>query len=145
MKAVFICRGNVFRSRMAALLFDRMTGGTHEVISAGTMVRDGEGKDLDGQLMRDCADGGDALAVFQEYGFDVSNDPRRRVLPDMMTGADIVVVMADEETVPEFVRANPMTVYWDVADPKGTDVETHQRVTKEIEKLIAILIKDVAR
>jgi len=53
--------------------------------------------------------------------------------PEILGQADEVVVVAEEYTIPDYLKAAKKVVYWEVEDPKGKD----QAGTDEIREIIA--------
>ncbi len=46
------------------------------------------------------------------------------------------IVMAEKGTTPEYLLSHPKYMYWDVSDPKGTDLDQHRKTRDEIRQLI---------
>jgi arsenate reductase (thioredoxin) len=135
-KFIFVCRGNVARSTMAEAFFNVITNGKYQTLSAGTKVRDAEGNDKNGQLLKDCPGAFKVIDVLKECDIDVSEKARIQLKPEMLEGAEKIIVMAEKDTMPGYLVDDPRVLYWTVDDPKGTDVETHRRVMLEIQKRV---------
>ena len=130
MKLLFVCRGNVGRSQMAAELYRAITGET--ALSAGTKVDDSAG-----QTIKDLPVGGpQMIACMNEIGIDISNNVRTQVTPELASLASHIIVMAEPDTVPDWLRTDPKTELWTVPDPKGTSAEGHTAIREEIRKLL---------
>ncbi len=142
MKILFICRGNVGRSQMAAALFSKFVPG-YEVISAGTRVVDKEGNSRDGQKLKDLPAAEYVIACMAEEGVDVRENVRRQLTPEMVAGADKIIVMAEPETIPDYLKGSPNAEYWDVIDPKGESLEMHKRIKEEIKEKLSELMKSL--
>ena len=141
MKILFVCRGNVGRSQMAEGLFNLLTHGKHEVASAGTKVKDKDGIDRNGQLLKDCNGAHNVVSALGELNIDVSNKPRIQLKPEMLNGVDKIVVMAEQENIPDYLRNDKRAIFWDVKDPKGTDLETHKKTRDQIKVMLEEWIK----
>lgn len=142
MKILFICRGNVGRSQMAASLFGKLAPG-HEVISAGTHVVDKEGNSRDGQKLKDLPAAEYVITCMVEEGVDVRENLRRQLTPEMVAGADKIIVMAEPETIPDYLKDSPNAEYWNVVDPKGQSLEIHKEIKEEIRGKLSELMKSL--
>ena len=69
MKILFVCRGNVGRSQMAAAIYKKMFP-EHDVTSAGTKVTDKDGNSRHGQFLNTVQGSINVLAVLEEEGVD---------------------------------------------------------------------------
>lgn len=144
MNILFICRGNVGRSQMGEVLFNMLTNSgdaygknkKHTVLSSGTRVLSKEGESRHGQLLKDLPAANFVIESIKEKGFDASENVRTQLDPTMVEWADKIIVMAEQHTIPEYLRNSAKTVYWEVADPKGTPLEEHRIILKQIEDLV---------
>ena len=134
MKVLFICRGNVGRSQIAEAIFNSLSRGKHEAISAGTQVYENEG-----QRIGDKISAIHVIAVLNEIGMDVKDNTRTQLTEDMIKNASIVVSMAEMDTLPDFLKDYSKTVYWDLSDPFEQSLD----FTRETRNQIAELIKDL--
>jgi protein-tyrosine-phosphatase len=134
MKILFLCRGNVGRSTFAKYLFDKLSNGNKSE-SAGTKPS-GVGDTLK-EIGADYV-----IRAMEQEGIDVSGHIRKEVTPEMVKNANIIISMAEPETVPEFVSSHPGFTKWTVDDPKGTDLETHIRIKEEIKSKVKDLMKN---
>jgi protein-tyrosine-phosphatase len=141
MKILFVCRGNVGRSQMAEEIFNMLTYGKHETTSAGTKVRDKEGNDMNGQLLKDCKGAHNVLDALREFNIDILNKARVQLQPEMLNGVDKIVVMAEHENIPEYLKNDSRAIFWNVKDPKGTDLETHKQTMYQIKGMLEEWVK----
>jgi arsenate reductase (thioredoxin) len=142
-KILFVCRGNVGRSQMAAAIFNRLTRDKYEVSSAGTKVVSNEGESCDGQILKDMKSGVEhVIDALREKGIDVSNSRRTQLVPKMVDDADIVVVMAEPENIPDYLKDLPKMIYFKVDDPKDTSPEKHREVRDRIKAILIDFIKE---
>ena len=132
MKILFICKGNVGRSQMAEALFRKKFGDEHEVISAGTAISGPE--QPIGELMPNIKE---VLDVMQEEGMDVSMYIRNQMTEKMVEDTDkVVAIVEDEVVLPEYLANSLKLIRWNVADPKGKDLEFTRDVKNQIKKSI---------
>lgn len=125
---------------MAEALF-RTLNNKHEVLSAGTQVVNKEGESRDGQKLKDLINPDKIILPLKEKGVDVSEYIRTQLTSDMVSWADKIVVMAESETIPDYLASSNKVEYWDVKDPKGTSMEEHVRTVDQIEGLVKKFIE----
>ncbi len=136
MKVLFVCRGNVGRSQIAAALFSKYSGS--KAFSAGTVV---SGKE--GQALREIPLAEPVIRFMKEEGIDISNNTRTQLTPEMIERFDKIIVMAEPETVPEYLSRNKKKVeFWNIEDPKGMDDEGYRRIISRIKSRIKLLLKE---
>jgi protein-tyrosine-phosphatase len=140
MKILFVCRANVGRSQMAEAVFSKMNS-NHKVFSAGTKVVSKDGESRHGQFLRDLPDAENLFKALHTKGIDVTQKVRIQLDRDMVEDADMVIVMAEQDTIPDYLSKSPKVIYWNVADPKGSSVEGHIAALDQISDLVKDLIK----
>jgi len=120
MKILFVCRGNIGRSQMAKEFFNASCKDGYSADACGTRV--GE---FEGQLIKDIQNDSveDDIRAMREVGLDVSNNARKNITPDLVENADRVIVMAERDTLPEYLLSNPKVTYWEIENPKGQTYE----------------------
>lgn len=140
MKVLFVCKGNVGRSQMAEAIFNKLAGGKHRAFSAGTWVYDKEGRSLGGQKISEVLEANEVVNSLKELGIDFSQSQRNQITPEMVMGADVIVVMAEVDTVPDFLKNEPKVTFWDVANPKGMNQEETNKIRNKITENIQELL-----
>lgn len=130
MKILFLCRGNIGRSVFGMNLYNKLTV-TNEALSTGTNTGS-ENESL--QELGSCVE--NVILTMKEEGVDVSQHRRRKVTKEMVQNADIIIDMAEQDTIPDFVKRHPHHIYWKIKNPKGTDLNTHRSIKDEIKKRI---------
>lgn len=60
----------------------------------------------------------------------------------MINNYDKIIVMAEPETWPDYLKNNRRVEYWQIEDPKGTDLETHRKVRDKIINKIEHMLKE---
>jgi protein-tyrosine-phosphatase len=140
MKILFVCRGNVGRSQIAEEIFKQLVGGNYTVSSAGTSVYDKEGNSQDGKKLGDLAAANEVINSLKEIGVEVRDNVRTQITPEMVAEADKIIVMAEPETIPDFLKNSNKVNYWEVEDPKGMDQENTNKIRDQITVLIKGLI-----
>lgn len=128
MKLLFICQANVGRSQAAMELY-RRNGGSAD--SAGTKV------DEPGTTLSQRPGAVNIVNVMRDnYGIDMNANVRTQLTEGMASHYDKLIVMAEPETWPEWLRQDKRTVYWDITDPKGQDMPTTRSIVHQIHKKI---------
>src|SRR3954467_3814056 len=101
--ALFVCRQNAGRSQMSAALFERVAGGRHRALSAGTTPADRVHPEV--------------VAAMRELGVDLADPGPGKPTPPPAQQAAVVVTMGCGDECP-YVPGKRY-VDWDLADPAG--------------------------
>jgi arsenate reductase len=123
MKVLFICRGNVGRSQVAEAIFTKLAKNQHSATSAGTRVRDKEGNSREGTKLKDIGGAEKVLIALKEIGIDASENVSNQLNPELLDNADIAIVMAEKETIPDYLSKSNKCAYWDIVDMKDQSLE----------------------
>jgi len=138
MKILFICAGNVGRSQMAEAIFNNLSKEKDVATSAGTKVIR-EGSNHEGQKIK--YKDMNIVDVMKEISIDVSDYTRKQLTPEMFNDADRVVVMNPSENVPDYVKQNEKTIFWEVLDPYNQDLEFARQVRDQLKVKIEDFIE----
>ena len=134
MKILFVCRGNVGRSQIAEALYILYGNKENEVFSAGTKLSGPE------DLIINLPGVSHVIEVMREEGSDISAVVRNQVTPEMADLADkIILVVDDNDPIPDYLQNNPKVIRWNVADPKGASLEETREIKNQIKELIMAL------
>ena len=128
---------------MAEEIFNKKTSGEHHSFSAGTWVYDKEGISKHGTKLNKFEAAKEVLNSLREIGIDASQNSRDQLNEQMLDEADVVVVMAEEHTIPLYLKNNSKVRYWDVVDPKGMTQEETNGIRNQITLLIEKLITEL--
>lgn len=135
MKVLFVCQANVGRSQAAMELFRQLGG---EADSAGTKV------DLPGTTL---AERPGAVAIVtilrNDYDIDMIHNVRTQINPDFASRYDMLVVMAEKETIPDWLLNDSRMCYWNIDDPKGQDTPTTRRIVGQIKTRVDLLAAEL--
>lgn len=131
MKVLFICRANVGRSQVAMAFYNQMHSGQAD--SAGTIV------DNPGERLVNRMGAANVIAVMQENGIDISNNIRKQLSKSMADEYDKLIVMAELDTMPEWLADHPKTTIWTIQDPKGQDLHTTRLIVNQLRELVQTL------
>jgi arsenate reductase (thioredoxin) len=141
MKVLFICRGNVARSQFGEIFLNKLTEGKHTAISAGTVVANKEGNSKDGQKFKDLSGAEPVVEVMKEVGIDILEKARYQLTPTMVDEADKIIVMAEKESIPDYLSKSDKVVTWNVEDPKGKSLEFTRNIRDQVLSLVVDLVK----
>lgn len=131
MNILFVCQANVGRSQAAMELY-RQQGGKAD--SAGTKV------DAPGTTLAERPGAINILGIMKEdYGIDMIHNVRTQISQGNAKDYDKIIVMAERETVPQWLFDDARAEFWDIDDPKGKDVATTRRVVQEVQQKVASL------
>ena len=121
---LFVCVHNAGRSQMAAGLLKDLSGGTIEVLSAGS---------LPGHQINPVA-----VAAMTEIGIDIAGEQPKKLSTEAVQASDVVITMGCGDECPYF----PGKRYedWDLTDPAGQGIETVREVRDEIRSRVEALI-----
>ena len=121
---LFACIHNAGRSQLGAAYAHHLSGGSVEVLSAGS-----EPAKSINTLVRD---------VLLEDGIDISTETPKLLVPEAVKASDIVITMGCGETCPVY----PGKRYedWDVADPAGQDLATVREIRDGVKQRVEELL-----
>lgn len=106
MKILFVCRGNVGRSQMAEALFNQKAPNGFIATSVGTKVFDKEGNSCEGEMLENRVGAEHVVATLKEVGVDASKATRNQITKEAFDESDVVVVMAEKETLQDYLLKN---------------------------------------
>lgn len=136
MKILFVCQANVGRSQVAMELY-RRTGG--EAASAGTKV------DEPGKTLAERPGAATIVRIMnEEFGIHMIHNVRTQITEHVAAGFDEIIVMAEKETIPNWLLNDERVIFWRVSDPKGQDFPTTRRIVHQIKTRVENLVRELA-
>jgi arsenate reductase len=115
---LFVCRHNAGRSQMAAALLERVGGGRHRALSAGSEA------DPHGRVHPE------VIEVMRELGIDLTGRRPQPLTPALADQADVVITMGCGDACP-FVPGKRY-LDWELPDPKGRPIDEVRATRDEI-------------
>ena len=70
----------------------------------------------------------------EDYNIDMINNTRTQLTEEVAEGYDRLIVMAEPETWPEWLKHDPRMTYWEVQDTLRQDTPTTRRIVGEIDE-----------
>jgi protein-tyrosine-phosphatase len=127
--ALFVCLHNAGRSQMSQALFERVAGGRHNALSAGSEA------DPDGHVHPQ------VIEVMSELGADLSDRRPQPLTDEVARRADVIVTMGCGDSCA--VIPGKRYLDWDLPDPKGRPTDevraTRDDIARRVEALVAEL------
>ena len=144
MKILFVCRANVGRSQVAQVYFNKLS--RHTSNSAGIAVDELIVKlHLRGRKLKDVTSISRAAeytleCIRNEFGVDIADKERQQLTPAMVDAADVIVVIAEKEQWPAYLKEGGKVVFWDIPDGVGQDdafvYDVFTQVRRRVEQLV---------
>ncbi len=138
MKVLFVCTQNRGRSQIAAELYNLYTK-SHDADSVGTVV-DTPHKSL-AERAKTSSGALNVIAVMREEGVDVSDNLQTPLRPEMLQDYDKVIVMAEDHTIPDYLRQSVKFEYWPIEDPYQKSLDGTRETRELIKHRVLELIK----
>ncbi len=137
-KIIFICKGNMHRSPTSEALYNLLKKDDSFAESYGTWVEK-EGRS------------GVALSSYphfkkfidelkNEYGVDIGPHKSMQVTPEVLEGADKIIMIAEEYSIPDWLRQYKYE-YWTLPDKDGMSHEEIKADIQGIKEKVDTLIK----
>lgn len=111
-----------------------METGTKDASSAGTIVNDGIG------TIEEKPNVGPLIDSMKEYGIDIAKNRRKQIDANSIDDYDKIIVMAEPENIPDWLRNHPKFEYWEMEDIKDKDRENSARIIGIIHNRVKELI-----
>lgn len=141
MKILFICKNNQFRSQMAAAIYNQITG-TTDADSAGTYVGSidvPEGATIEGYFRTP-----DFFEIMEKNGMSIRSNRTKKLLPEMIESANVVISMAEEPFIPDFLLNNEKVIHWGIENPPFATRDVSEKTYSQIKSLVEQLILNTA-
>ena len=140
MKVLFVCVANVGRSQVAEALFNKLS--VHESISAGARADEVVSRtNPPSRMLKDAPSRG--IPVMKDEGIDISEHLRKQLTPTMVQEADRVIVMADRDSWPDFLRDSDKVTYWDIPDAVGLSDDAALSINNEVKRRVEELVGEI--
>ena len=127
---IFVCVHNSGRSQMAEALFNKMTEGKAQALSAGTQPADKINPVV--------------VEAMREAGINISGNKPKILTMDMVEKAERMITMGCGTEAEAICPASFIeTEDWALEDPKGKSLEQVRKIRDEIKERVSNLVKEV--
>lgn len=81
--------------------------------------------------------------IKRELGRDVGEKEKQQLIPEMITTADLVVVIAEKERWPSYLQESNKILFWDIQDPVGMTDESAEEVYRQVQRRVEQLVAEI--
>ncbi len=124
---LFVCRQNAGRSQMSQALFQRVSSGRHDALSAGTTPAAHVHPEV--------------IAAMRELGVDLAGRTPQLLTGQLAAQADVVVTMGCGDECP-FIPGKRY-IDWDLTDPAGRPLEEVRVIRDDIDQRVRALLEEL--
>jgi protein-tyrosine-phosphatase len=75
----------------------------------------------------------------KEVGFDMSKNTASQLTKDLLKGFDKIIVTAEDDNIPVWLKSDPRAIVLDIEDPKGRPIEQVRPIRDQIRELVVSL------
>jgi protein-tyrosine-phosphatase len=142
MKVLFVCYANVGRSQVARAYFTKLS--QHDSDAAGIAVDELIAKaNLSGRKLKDMPSQRPVEYIEREFGVDIAERERQQLTPAMIDNADLVIVIAEKEGWPGYLKEGGKVVFWDFPDAVGQTDEFAYDVYRQVQRRVERLVEEI--
>ena len=142
MKVLFVCYANVGRSQVAQAYFTKLS--QHDSDSAGIAVNDLIAKgNLAGNKLKDMPTRRSVEYIGREFGVGISEKERQQLTPALIDNSDLVIVIAEKERWPGYLKEGGKVVFWDVPDAVGRADDFAYDVYRQVQRHVEELVEEI--
>jgi len=142
MKVLFVCYANVGRSQVAEECFKTMS--QHECDSAGIAVNERiAAMKLASKKFRDYPNQSSVQYIRREFGVDIGEKERQQLVPEMIDTADLVIIIAEKERWPAYLKEGGKVSFWNIQDPAGMADEIADDIYGQVQRRVQQLVAEI--
>jgi protein-tyrosine-phosphatase len=142
MKVLFICYANVGRSQVAHAYFEKLS--KHDCESAGIAVNERiAAMKLGSRKLKDNPNQSSLRYIRRELGKEIGEKEKQQLVPEMINTADIVIVIAEKERWPGYLKECDKLLFWDIQDPVDMTDESAEEVYREVQRRVEQLVAEI--
>jgi len=121
---------------MAAAIYNKLTHSS-DAESVGTYT--GAPDEPEGQILSNLFNTSHFFEVMEKHGMNVRNNTTRRLEPHMLDEYEVVVSMAEEPYIPQFLKDSKKVIWLDIPNPNYVD----QKIAEETYEKIFTFVKNL--
>jgi len=141
-KVLFVCFANRGRSQVAHACFDQLS--QHDSDSAGIGVDEQIARrNLPNRKLSSDGRGKSVEYIRKAFGVDISEKERQQLTTEMVDEADLVIVIAEKNTWPDYLQEGGKVVFWDIPDAYGHDDNFADDVYRQVRNRVEQLVKEI--
>jgi protein-tyrosine-phosphatase len=141
-KVLFVCYANVGRSQVAHAYFEKLS--EHDCESAGIAVNERlAAMKLTSRKLKDNPNQSSVRYIRRELGKDIGEKEKQQLIPEMITTADLVVVIAEKGRWPSYLQECNKVLFWNIQDPVGMTDESADEVYREVRRRVEQLVAEI--
>jgi len=137
MDVLFICKSNFARSQIAEAIFNSISK-KHKATSAGT-----EKGRVTGHELRDFPEHSNLFVCMDEIGLDIRKNISKLLTFEIVKNADKIIVMAEKEIWPDYLKNSNKIVFWEIEDMCGQSLDKFRKARDQIKSLVEKLVKEI--
>jgi protein-tyrosine-phosphatase len=142
MKVLFVCYANVGRSQVAEACFKKLS--QHECDSAGIAVNERiAAMKLASKKFKDYPNQSSVQYIRREFGVDIGEKERQQLVPEMIDTADLVIVIAEKERWPAYLKEGGKVLFWNIQDPAGMADEIADDIYGQVQSSVQQLVAEI--
>ena len=127
---------------MAEALFKKYSNA--DAVSAGTRVPT-EGPGKEGKELQNIPVAEPVVrCLLETEGIDASHNKNKQVKEEMLSGIDKIIIMAELETIPNYLLNDKRSIFWTIDDPLKHSYEYYCRILAQIKSRVLELIEKLA-
>jgi protein-tyrosine-phosphatase len=81
--------------------------------------------------------------IRRELGRDIGEKEKQQLVPEMMTTADLIVVIAEKERWPGYLKECDKVLFWDIQDPVDMAHESANEVYRQVQRRVEQLVVEI--
>ncbi|HSF34355.1 MAG TPA: hypothetical protein VLK82_28345 [Candidatus Tectomicrobia bacterium] len=142
MKVLFVCYANVGRSQVAQAYFSKLS--QHASDTAGIAVDELMAKaNLSSRKLKEVPTQRSVEYIRREFGVGISERERQQLTPALIDNADLVIVIAERERWPGYLKEGGKVVFWDIPDAVGQTDDFAYDVYRQVQLRVERLVEEI--
>ncbi len=111
---------------------------SHKATSAGT-----EKGRVTNHKLKDFQEHSNLFICMKEIGLDITENSAKALTKKMVKEADKIIIMAEKDTWPDFLKESNKIIFWQIEDIAGQSLNRFRDIRNQIKECIEKLIQEV--